>query len=238
MAKIMISEKKYNYGNLLYIQMALSELLKGANCLVNYKIDKNRNNLIIECKDQYADIMQVELADKIAEVIAIKYKYDFLVENVKVAGLNSIEKEILFASLIAADLEDDKRYAFDRLKGYSQTAIDGFYNFKLNLLKKKWQEVITYIPTCFLSAQLRDFISFLIENKQRKVYIDGGNVYDNHYRRLKRTTLLGGEKVKIIREVLLSNCGKVELSGSIPADDEYYLREFYNDKIIFLQGND
>ncbi len=233
MAEIIISENENNHGNLFYIKTALGELLKGTACLVDINGEKSRVNLIVDCKDHYADIMQVEIADKIAEVISIKYKYDFLQKNVKVAGLNNVEKEILLASLIAADLEDDKRYAFDRLKGYREIAIDGFYNFKLNLLKKKWQEVLTYIPTCFLSEQLKDFIVFLIENKQKKVYVDGGNVYDNHYRRLKRTLLLGGEKVKIIREVLLSNCGRVELSGSIPADDEYYLKEFYSDKIIF-----
>ena len=71
------------------------------------------------------------------------------------------------------------------------------------------------------------------ENKKKRVYIDNGRVYDSHYRRLKRSSLLDGDGVKIIREVLLSNCGEVELSGSIPKDDEFYLKEFYNDKIFF-----
>ena len=56
------------------------------------------------------------------------------------------------------------------------------------------------------------------------MYIDGGKVYDNHYRRLKRSSLLGGENIMIIREVLLSNCGEVELFGDIPKEDEYYLK--------------
>ena len=51
--------------------------------------------------------------------------------------------------------------------------------------------------------------------------------------RLKRCMLLDGDNIKIIREILLSNCGEVELSGDIPKDDEYYLKEFYNDKIYF-----
>ena len=71
---------------------------------------------------------------------------------------------------------------------------------------------------------------------KKRVYIDGGKVYDNHYRRLKRSTLLDGEDMKIIREILLSNCGEVELSGKIPEKDEYYLKEYYNDKIFFSCG--
>ena len=72
-------------------------------------------------------------------------------------------------------------------------------------------------------------------DKKKKVYIDGEKVFDTHFRRLKRTDLLGGENVKIIREVLLSNCGEIELSGNIPSDDEKYLKEFYGDKITFSQ---
>jgi hypothetical protein len=68
------------------------------------------------------------------------------------------------------------------------------------------------------------------------VYVDSGKVYDSHYRRLKRSSLLDGEGVKIIREILLSNCGEVELNGSLPKEDEYYLKEFYSDKIIFSSG--
>ena len=49
----------------------------------------------------------------------------------------------------------------------------------------------------------------------------------------KRRCPIDGDKIKIIREALLSNCGVVEISGEIPKDDEYYLKEFYSDKIIF-----
>ena len=61
-------------------------------------------------------------------------------------------------------------------------------------------------------------------------------MYDSHYRRLKRSSLLEGDEIKIVREVLLSNCGEVELSGAIPKEDEYYLKEFYTDKIFFSSG--
>ena len=100
-------------------------------------------------------------------------------------------------------------------------------------LKKKWQEIVTYIPTTFMGSQLKDFMSFLLENKKKKVYVDSGRVYDSHYRRLKRCSLLGGEGVNVVREVLLSGCGEVELSGKIESDDERYLKEFYGDRVYF-----
>ncbi len=92
------------------------------------------------------------------------------------------------------------------------------------------------MPQCFLSPQLKDFVGYLLENKKKRVYIDNGRVYDCHYKRLKRCALLGGDGVNVVREVLLSNCGEVEICGKIPEEDEYYLKEFYADKIIFSTG--
>jgi hypothetical protein len=151
-------------------------------------------------------------------------------------GLSKEEKEILFAGLIAADLDDDKKYSFERLKLYTDMPIDGIFNFRLSPLKNKWKDIVQYVPVGFMNTQLKEFVTFLIENKKKRVYVDCGKVYDSHYRRLKRTSLLEGDGVKIVREVLLSNCGEIELCGEIPKEDEYYLKEFYSDKIIFSQN--
>jgi hypothetical protein len=192
--------------------------------------------LSVNCPVDYADVVVAEIKDKVAEIIAIKYKYDFFKSVLRVGGLKSVEKEILFASLIAADLDDDKKYAFDRIKNLQEIAVDGLFNFRLKLLKRKWQEVAECIPQCFLNTQLKEFITYLTENKKKRVYVDGETVYDSHYRRLKRTSLLGGENAKIVREVLLSNCGEVELNGQIPSEDEFYLKEYYCDKIFFTRA--
>ncbi len=233
MTSINITEKDYNEDNLLYIQASIGELLSHADCSVFEKNAGGRAQLTVNCPECYLDIIRSELSDKVAEIIAIKYKYEHFKKAVLVSGLSTTEREILLASLIAADLDDDKKYAFDRVKKYTNIAIDGIYNFTLQPLKKKWQDIVECIPSCFMNSQLKDFIYYLLENKKKRVYIDNGRVYDSHYRRLKRSTLLDGEGVKIIREVLLSNCGEVELNGSIPKDDEFYLKEYYSDKIFF-----
>lgn len=236
MTQITITEKDYNQSNLLYVQSVMGELFSHAGCSVQLNANNGRATLNVNCPECYADIVKAEISDKIAEIVAIKYKYNFFKTNIKALGLSSIEKEILFAGLIAADLEDDKKYSFEKIKTYTDIAIDGVFNFRLQPLKNKWKDIVQYVPIGFMNTQLKEFVSFLVENKKKKVYIDCGKVYDWHYRRLKRSTLLDGDTVKIIREVLLSNCGEVELCGEIPKDDEYYLKEFYSDKIIF-SGN-
>ncbi|MBQ3115575.1 MAG: hypothetical protein IJC07_00935 [Clostridia bacterium] len=231
--QITITESVSSEGNLLYVQSAMSEFCECAGCTTRLKRVNDRAVLTVTFSDCYREIIRTEIADKIAEIIAIKYKYDFFKQEISVSGLKSVEKEILLTSLIAADLEDDKKYSYSHLMTFNDFAIDGVYNFRLKPLKKKWQDVTTYIPNCFLEEQLKEFIKFLLENKSKRVYVDGGRVYDSHFRRLKRSSLLGGEQVQIVREVLLSNCGVIELCGEIPKDDEKYLKEYYTDKIIF-----
>lgn len=233
MTCITVSERDVNEENLLYVQSSAGELFSSADCSLTNKKANGRAILSINCPECYSDVIRAEVSDKIAEIITIKYKYEYFKNSVKVAGLSSEQKEILMASLIAADLEEDKKYTFDRVKNADNVAIDGVFNFKLKPLRNKWQDVVSYVPTCFLSEQLKEFVSFLLENKRKRVYVESGRVYDSHYRRLKRSSLLGGEDLKIIKEVLLSNCGEIELCGNIPKQDEYYLREYYNDKIIF-----
>lgn len=236
MAQITVTERNYNKNNLLYVQNNISEFLTQISGRIDLTQKGSRLELAVACEDKFAEIVQCEIADKLAEVVAINYKYDFFKKRVKLCGLKPVEFEILMASLIAADLDEDKRYAYVKLKGETDVAVDGIYNFRMQPLKRKWEDIVSYVPQSFVNAQLKDFISYLLENKRKRVYVDCGKVYDSHYRLLKRSSLLGGEGVKIVREILLSNCGEIELSGDLPKEDEYYIKEFYNDKIIFSGG--
>ena len=236
MAKIEITENNTFSDNLYYLQTSLGEIFNHADCTLRKNTVGERVKLTVNCPEYYADIIKAEIVDKVAEIIAVKYKYDFFQKALLIGGLSKEEKEILLVSLIAADLDDDKKYCFDRLKNCTDIAVDGVYNFRMQALKKKWVDIVGYMPNCFLSTQLKEFISYLMENRRKRVYVDNGKVYDGHYRRLKRHSLLGYDKLNVVREVILSNCGELEVCGPLPSEDEFYLKEYYGDKIIFSTG--
>lgn len=237
MAVICITDDLTNLNGMEYIKNSVSEISAKTGSGVSLTTNAGRCKLSFDCPDYYSDILFAEVADRIAEVIAVGYKYRYFTSAVKVAGLTKTEREILLASLIAADLIEDKKYAFDRVKTVQDAAIDGIFNFRLKPLKKKWQDIAEYMPAAFIGSQLKDFVSYLLENKKKKTYIDDCKVYDNYYRRLKRCSLLGGEDGEIVREVLLSNCGEVEIRGTLPPVDEKYLKEFYGDRVYFAEKN-
>lgn len=237
MASLIVSENKQNKQNLLFIQTNIIEALKIPDCTVREKNFDDRDVLLFTFPDCYKEIFKGEVIDRVAETIVVRYKYDFFTQNVKVSNLSQDEREILFASIISADLIEDKKYTMNRLKGFDEIAIDGVYNFYLSQLKKKWLDIISYIPPTFSKSELKDFVSFLLENKKKRIYIDGGKVYDYNFRRLRRVSLLPSLHLHVFLEVLLSNCGEIELMGGIPKDDEFYIKEFYGEKIFFSSNN-
>lgn len=236
MAIITVSDCAKNIKGAEYIASSVKELVSGAGGGASVIEAGGRVTVKINCPDRFKEVVRAETLDKVADVVAIYYKYYYFKTAVTLYGLTPTEKEILFTGLIAADLEDDKRYAFSRLGLKEEISVDGVFNFMLNPLKRKWADVASYLPARFRGEQLKDFMTYLLERKSKRVYVDCGRVYDWHFRRLKRSDLLSGENVKIVREVLLSNCGEVELSGNLPADDEKFIKEYYGDKVFFSKN--
>ncbi|MBP5177543.1 MAG: hypothetical protein ILP02_03045, partial [Clostridia bacterium] len=157
--------------------------------------------------------------------------------NVRVGGLKSVEYELLIAALIAADLEEDKRYARSLFSG-ERLAVDGFFNFTMKALKDKWRDVVGYVPAYFAPDQLKDFILYVAgEKKGGRLRVVGGRVYDEAYNLLSRAYLTGGGDCKVVKEVIISSPVEVLLTRPVPEKDEYYLKQFFGDKIVF-DGND
>lgn len=233
MESIVVTESALSEDNVLYMQNTLSELFSHAGCTTGYAVADDRVRLTVNCPEEFKEIVRAEVCDRAAEIAVVRYKYEFFKENLFITGLSAVEKEILFAGLIAADLPDDKRYAFKRYNEQEEIALDGVYNFRLPPLKKKWKDVADYMPKVFIGAQLKEFISYMLEDRKKRVYVSGDKVYDAHYRVLRRRALLGGEGADVTREVLLSGGGEVELSGKIAEEDEFYLKQYFGDKIYF-----
>ena len=167
------------------------------------------------------------------------YKYSFFKRTINLSGLDELERELLLTSLISADIEEDKKYVIKKLRDFKEYALDGIFNFRLKALKEKWYDIVSYVPPSFQPSQLKDFIVYLIRDKSNKrVYFDGGSVYDKRYNLLKRRELLSGDsgKLPIVKEILLSSAGEIELASKLPIEDEKYIKEYYGDRVSFSSG--
>ena len=236
MSQIKITEASNKSKNVIYIYDMLSAVIKQLGCVSDLRGGKNRYELIVDVPSSYKELLINEIEDKIADVISVNYKYTFFNKRLNSSGLSAVERELLLTALISADIDEDKKYVVKKLKNYTEYTLDGIFNFRLKPLKEKWLDIVSYIPPGFQSVQLKDFIVYLIRDKMgKRVYFDGGQVYDKRYNLLKRIELLSGDsgEIPIVKEILLSGAGEVELGSPLPERDEFYLKEFYGDRVRF-----
>lgn len=239
MSELKITESGSKSKNILYIYSSLNEFIGSLNFKADVLNGKNRCELIVDVPLGYMDAFLVEAIDKIADVIAINYKYTYFKRNIKLKGLTLNEQELLLTALISADLEEDKRYAIKRLKLFKEFSIDGIFNFRMKPLKEKWSEICGYIPSNFQKGQLKDFVTYLIKDKcGKRVYVENLNVYDKKYTPLNRRELLFNDSgnLSIIKEVLLSGAGEVELASKLDNENEKYIKDFYGSKVYFSES--
>ncbi len=239
MKEIIITESALKCKNLIYLQNSLVDIVEQINAKFNLINASNRCEYKISIPDGYYDIFLLELKDKIADVIAVNYKYSYFKRNLKITGLSSLDKEILLTALISADIDEDKKYVFKKLRMFDNFAIDGIFNFRMKPLKEKWKEIVGYIPSGFTGNQLKDFINYLLKDKTgKRVYVDGNSVYDKRFNKLSRVSLLTSDsgQLNLLKEILLSGAGEVELLNPINSLDDCYLKEFYKNKLTFNQS--
>lgn len=169
--------------------------------------------------------------DRMAEIIAVGYKYRYFDKRLSLPLLSSAQKQLLCTALVAADFNEDREYAVKRLRNEGEYSIDGVFNFRLGELKRRWDGVLDYIPAQFGGAALDDFVSFLVDEGEGKAYVKGGRVYDENYRLLSRSKLLSGGGV--VAELLLKGAAKVYCFGETETDVKEFLLKYYRENAVF-----
>ena len=234
--KFLVTDSEYRRSGVEYVYKTLARHISAVGGSSECGVLGGRVYFVAYAPDEKGKYFRSLIEDKLSDVIAVNYKYDYFKKYIRVSGLKDVEYELLLSALISADIEDDKRYARSRL-GSSPYALDGSFFFTMKALTEKWREIVGYIPTYFAPDQLKEFVSYIVcEKKGGRVYVMGSKVYDVNYNLLNRAYLTGGDECKVIKEIILSSSGEVELASPIPERDEYYLKEFFGDKIFFGKG--
>ena len=237
MKKITVTDSESQSGAIGYLAKSLKPLC-GDFC-GEQRVGQagGREILKLAFPDKYLDLFKSETEDKVADIIAVKYKYDFFKKRLKVEGLGAYDKELLFSAIISADLTEDKRYIIRKIRSLDNFVIDGIYNFKLLPLRNKWREILYCIPPYFTKTQLADFVAYLVgEKRGKKVIVDRQKVYDANYNLLERSKLIDGDG-DLLKEILLSSGGSLEIASGVTKEQFAYLKSFFGKRISFLKGS-
>lgn len=193
--------------------------------------EEGRTRVEFSSEGRYCPYIRKIIKRCIADVLALGYKYGFFEKKLPLPLLSGKEKELLLTALTAADYREDHAYIFSKLKGFEEYAIDGVYNFRLNELKARWADVMKYISPDFSGAYLESFLTFLIDEGEGKVYFKDGKVYDEEYRVLEKSRLLG--EYSPIRELILSGAKKVCCYSKPSKETTDFLEKYYKENAVF-----
>lgn len=179
----------------------------------------------------YCSYVRKFTEEHVADVISIGYKYAYFDKRLPLPLLNKQQRRTLLTALVAADYKEDRAYVLRRIRGCENYCLDGAFYFRLQELKKRWEEIVAYIPTDMGEVGMENFIGFLVEDGEGKVFLKNGKLYDEDYRSLSRSLLTGEEWTE--GEVLLSGAKQVYCFGETAAGVKTFLKKYYGEKVFF-----
>lgn len=182
-------------------------------------------------EEKYCPYIRSYTEERIADVIAVGYKYRYFDSTLSLPFLSKEQRSILCAALVAADLEEDRAFVRRKIAGVAEYCIDGTYNFRLSELKTRWKGIADYVPTDFTETSLDGFLDFLIGESRGKVFLKDGKLYDEDYRLLELSALIGKEKP--IYEILLSGADNIYCFGKTDGETQTFLKKYYKEKVVF-----
>lgn len=229
MNEIRVSEQLDRSSYITYLYNGLSDAVLRMGGSAELLLGEERAALGIYLP-RGEEIVRRKLADKIAEIIGVGYKYKFLTGRLSVC-LSAKEKRLLAAALIAADFEGDRVFIRRKLEGAEEYSIDGFYRFRLSALREKWAKIVDYVPESFSSRDLKRFCDFLVGESKRKIYVKGNAVFGENFMPLRRSRLTGEEDLET--EIMLSDAGFVYCLGKVEASLEDFLQKYYAERAVF-----
>ncbi|MBR2340897.1 MAG: hypothetical protein IKA72_00615 [Clostridia bacterium] len=234
MEKLTVAQNAVKSHSNLYIQYLYSRLKSSlGSAKSDFELLEERDGFCLVCRGNESWLAQMrQLANEhISDILVVGYKYEFFKSRLALPLLTKEERFLLYSALVSADYKEDKRYASRRLGAFENCSIDGVYNFRLSELRRRWQEVLAYIPTDFGKYELEGFIDYIVSENEGKAYLKAGKAYDENYRELTKSELLGNNS--LISELLLCGAGSVYCFGEVDERTGRFLRKYYKEKAVF-----
>ncbi|MBQ8291692.1 MAG: hypothetical protein IJX88_04180 [Clostridia bacterium] len=198
---------------------------------IDMQKDGDSAQIAFRAEQAYCPYVRRFAEDTIADVIAIGYKYAFFEKRAKLPLLKKEERRLLLTALVSADFKEDRAYVRRRFCGHKNYCLDGVYRFRLRELQSRWEELLDYIPRDMGGRALEEFLGYLTEDGEGKLFVKDGKVYDGEYRVLSRSLLTGRESA--VGEILLGNAGKVYCFGETDRETGLFLKKYYGEKAVF-----
>lgn len=124
--------------------------------------------ILIAVKVEHKMAIKSKIINLICNFIILDYKYNYLVSNFKFKVTNDINMQAFIKALVVFDSEIDKEIIRQKIKDYDSVVIESFFTFRLGILKKKWQDLVSLANDNFVylmkSETFIELLKFIISN--------------------------------------------------------------------------
>lgn len=131
-------------------------------------------SVLIALPNDYKAEGNIFIKEKLAEIILSNYKKDYILSKLDFEFSQSIAMKVFLQTLVCFDSELDKQVITDNINIKDNFCIDSFVNFRLQFLKKKWNELVSLANenAMYLISEdsFLEFTKFLISNLDHRCY--------------------------------------------------------------------
>lgn len=164
----------YNEENANMFKESIDKTVKSFNGIVTIFKTNNFFKILIAVYDYYKKEIIKTIKTKIAENILLYYKKDYIISRLNFNKNSNIKMQVFLKALVCFDSEIDKEIILNRLENINKNiVVESFINFKVNFLKRKWNELIDLANdnAIYLTSEdtFNELIKFLISNLENRI---------------------------------------------------------------------
>lgn len=145
MFELLISDKISPNITLATLAKRLKTEVSMSKGIFVYDQYRDRERVCIAVPERYMQYVSTRAREEVIEHIAVEYKYQYFCERLSLANLDGFMSTAFLSALAVFDKATDKRYISDHLSFYDELNIDSAFNFRLPLLKDRWDEIVSLV---------------------------------------------------------------------------------------------
>ena len=104
----------------------------------------SRNYMSVACADIYKSLVFDAVANAVADSLSVGYKKRYIKQLLAVKN-GSFFQNVLVNVICVFDTVKDKQAVLSLIKNEEQICLDGYYNFRMRDIKRKWLELTTLV---------------------------------------------------------------------------------------------
>lgn len=135
-----VNIEKNNSYLLNYIKSQLEPTLNQIDGISTELDDEFRSYYTFACSDTYRFQASRAISSAVCEALSLGYK-NLYVRKLLNIGYNNFYQNVLVNTICKFDSEYDKQFISRIISDSSTICLDGYYNFKMSQVKRKWQEI-------------------------------------------------------------------------------------------------